>query len=175
MRSTRKPGGAVCAEGRRVKIRPEWSQRLLGKGVLVKETYEVFAAWDDSLTESQNLKATLSGRYSTAGWEREVESTLLRLRHIELIRPLITLAKGGMSVADSVCVFGSAPRSSPSTISGRSGCSSSMRRAVTRSGRNCKDGRLGRVRRSWRPAAAPTPQARPCWLRTRPQPADTIV
>jgi len=40
--------------------------------VLVKETYEVFAAWDDSLTESQNLKATLSGRYPTAGWEREV-------------------------------------------------------------------------------------------------------
>jgi hypothetical protein len=84
-----------------VKVRPEWSQRLLRKGVLVKETYEVFAAWDDSLTESQNLKATLSGRYPTAGWEREVESTLLRrLRHIELIRPLVALAKGGMSVAD---------------------------------------------------------------------------
>jgi hypothetical protein len=45
-----------------VKLRPEWSQRLLRKGVLVKETYEVFAAWDDFLTESQNLKATLSGR-----------------------------------------------------------------------------------------------------------------
>ncbi len=77
-----------------MKVRPEWSQRLLRKGVLVKETYEVFAAWDDSLTESQNLKATLSGRYPTAGWEREVESTLVRrLRHIELIRPLIALAK----------------------------------------------------------------------------------
>jgi hypothetical protein len=84
-----------------LKVRPEWSQRLLRKGVLVKETYEVFSAWDESLTESQNLKATLSGRYPTAGWEREVESTLLRrLRHIELIRPLIALAKGGMSVAD---------------------------------------------------------------------------
>jgi hypothetical protein len=84
-----------------VKLRPEWSQRLLRKGVLVKETYEVFAAWDDNLTETQNLKATLSGRYPTAGWEREVESTLRRrLRHIELIRPLIALAKGGMSVVD---------------------------------------------------------------------------
>ena len=51
-----------------MKVRPEWSQRPLRKGVLVKETYEVFAAWDDSLTESQNLKATLSGRYPTAGW-----------------------------------------------------------------------------------------------------------
>lgn len=84
-----------------MKVRPEWSQRLLRKGVLVKETYEVFAAWDDNLTETQNLKATLSGRYSTAGWEREVESTLhRRLRHFDLIRPLIALAKGGMSVSD---------------------------------------------------------------------------
>jgi hypothetical protein len=61
-----------------VKVRPEWSQRLLRKGVLVKETYEVFASWDDNLTEGQNLKATLSGRFPTAGWEREVESTLRR-------------------------------------------------------------------------------------------------
>ena len=68
-----------------MKLRPEWSQRLLRKGVLVKETYEVFAAWDDNLTETQNLKATLSGRYQTAGWEREVESTLhRRLRHLDL-------------------------------------------------------------------------------------------
>lgn len=84
-----------------MKVLPEWSQRLLRKGVLVKETYEVFVAWDDNLSPSQNLKAGLAGRYSTAGWEREVEATLLRrLRHIELIRPLITLAKSGMSVAD---------------------------------------------------------------------------
>ena len=73
------------------------------KPYTLEETYEVFAAWDDGLTESQNLKATLSGRYPTAGWEREVESTLLRrLRHVELIRPLIALAKGGMSVADDL-------------------------------------------------------------------------
>lgn len=84
-----------------MKVRPEWSQRLLRKGVLVTETYEVFAAWDDSLSQGQNLRAMLSGRYKTAGWEREVESTLLRrLRHLELIRPLIALAKGGMSLAD---------------------------------------------------------------------------
>ena len=84
-----------------MKPSPEWSQRLLRKGVLVKETYEVFAAWDDNLTESQNLKAMLSGRFSTAGWEREVESTLLRrFRHLEFLRPLIALAKSGMSLAD---------------------------------------------------------------------------
>ncbi|MFG3593094.1 BrxA family protein [Bradyrhizobium sp. RDI18] len=84
-----------------MKPSPDWSQRLLRKGVLVKETYEVFGAWNDNLTESQNLKATLSGRFATAGWGREVESTLhRRLRHLDLIRPLIALAKSGMSLAD---------------------------------------------------------------------------
>ena len=114
-----------------MKIRPEWSQRLLRKGVLVKETYEVFAAWDDSLTESQNLKATLSGRYPTAGWEREVESTLLRrLRHIELIRPLIALAKGGMSVAGAP---GSNVRSAKFTA-----CLSIVGRAISLSSRRAE-------------------------------------
>ena len=32
-----------------MRLRPEWSQRLLRKGVLVQETYELFAAWDDGL------------------------------------------------------------------------------------------------------------------------------
>jgi hypothetical protein len=84
-----------------MKLRPEWSQRLLRKGVLVQETYEVFAAWDDGFSVAQNLKTVLSSRYPTAGWEREVSSTLhRRLRHLDRIRPLITLAKGGMSVSD---------------------------------------------------------------------------
>jgi hypothetical protein len=84
-----------------VKPSPEWSQRLLRKGALAKEAYEVFAAWDDGLTTGQNLKAALSGRFATAGWGREVEATLLRrLRHFDLIRPLIALAKSGMSMAD---------------------------------------------------------------------------
>jgi hypothetical protein len=84
-----------------VKFRPEWSQRLLRKGALVQETYEVFAAWDDGLSDVQNLKSSLSRRYSTAGWEREVNATLhRRLRHLNRIRPLIALAKGGMSIPD---------------------------------------------------------------------------
>ena len=94
-------GRPVCAEGGRMKLRPEWSQRLLRKGVLVQETYELFAAWDDALSDVQNLKSALSGRYPTAGWEREVSVTLhRRLRHFDRIRPLIALAKGGMSLPD---------------------------------------------------------------------------
>ncbi|ACE99663.1 hypothetical protein IP86_17515 [Rhodopseudomonas sp. AAP120] len=84
-----------------MKVHPEWSQRLLRKGVLVQETYELFAAWDDGLSVADNLKSTLSGRHRTAGWEREVTSTLKRrLRGVEPARPLIALAKGGMPLAD---------------------------------------------------------------------------
>jgi hypothetical protein len=84
-----------------MKLHPEWSQRLLRKGVLVQETYELFAAWDNALSEVQNLTSALSGQFKTAGWEREVVVTLRRrLRHFDRIRPLIALAKGGMSIHD---------------------------------------------------------------------------
>ncbi|NEU96937.1 hypothetical protein [Bradyrhizobium uaiense] len=84
-----------------MKIRPQWSQRLLRKGVLVQETYELFALWDDGLLVADNLKLGLSGRHKTAGWEREVNATLKRrLRDIEPARPLIALAKRGMTLVD---------------------------------------------------------------------------
>ncbi|WP_038976336.1 BrxA family protein [Bradyrhizobium japonicum] len=84
-----------------MKMRPEWSQRLLRKGVLVQETYQVFAAWDDGLSVAENLDSGLSGKHATAGWEREINSTLKRrLRDFERVRPLIALARGGMSVTD---------------------------------------------------------------------------
>ena len=62
-----------------MKIRPEWSQRLLRKGVLVSETYELFAAWDDAQSEVQNLQSSLSGRFQTAGWE--ASQSVKRGRH----------------------------------------------------------------------------------------------
>jgi hypothetical protein len=40
-----------------MKIRPESSQRLLRKGVLVQETYELFAAWEGGLSVADNLKS----------------------------------------------------------------------------------------------------------------------
>jgi hypothetical protein len=84
-----------------MKFGPEWSQRLLRKGVLVEETYDLFAGWDDKLSTPDNLKQALSGQHATAGWEREVRATLQRrLRHIDRIRPLIALAKGGMPLPD---------------------------------------------------------------------------
>ena len=55
-----------------MKPSPEWSQRLLRKGVLVKETYEVFAAWDDSLyrkpkPEGVAFRKVRYGRLGTGG------------------------------------------------------------------------------------------------------------
>ncbi|WP_316158591.1 MULTISPECIES: hypothetical protein [unclassified Bradyrhizobium] len=84
-----------------MKVRPEWSQRLLRKGVLVQETYELFSGWDDGLSLGDNLKAALLGKHKTAGWEREVNATLKRrLRDIDPVRPLIALAKRGMPLVD---------------------------------------------------------------------------
>jgi hypothetical protein len=84
-----------------MKLRPEWSQRLLRKGVFVQETYELFAAWDGDKSAVDNLKSGLSGKHSTAGWEHEVTVTLnRRLRHLKQIAPLISLAKRGMSLTD---------------------------------------------------------------------------
>jgi hypothetical protein len=83
-----------------MKFKPEWSQRLLRKGALVSETYELFSGWNDELSVADNLKA-ISGRHPTSGWEREVRATLhRRLRHIDRMRPLIALAKRGMALPD---------------------------------------------------------------------------
>jgi hypothetical protein len=82
-------------------MRPEWSQRLLRKGVLVEETYRLFAGWDDARSVDENLESGLAGGFPTAGWEREVVSTLRRrLRHRDRMTPLIVLAKGGMAISD---------------------------------------------------------------------------
>jgi hypothetical protein len=84
-----------------MKLRPEWSQRLLRKGVFVQETYELFTAWNDDKSVGDNLRSALSGKHSTAGWEHEVTTTIhRRLRHLKHIAPLISLAKHGMSLTD---------------------------------------------------------------------------
>lgn len=84
-----------------MRIHPEWSQRLLRKGALVEETYKLFATWDDDRSDEENLSSGLSGRFSTAGWEKEVVATLRRrLRNRERMMPLIILARHGMSVSD---------------------------------------------------------------------------
>lgn len=78
-----------------------FSQRFLRKGPLAEETYRLFTEWRFKESLDENLKSGLHGRFKTLGWEKEVVATTRsRLRHFELAKPLIALAKGGMSFAD---------------------------------------------------------------------------
>ena len=84
-----------------MKVKPEWSQRLLRKGLLVDETYGLFAGWAFCQSVEANLFTGLSGRQSTQGWDDEVVSTVRRrLRHFDLVKPLIILAQRGLPLRD---------------------------------------------------------------------------
>ncbi len=78
-----------------------WSQRLLRKGPFVAETFALFSQWDFEDTVDRNLARGLGGQFRTAGWEKEVRSTIrARLADVDAIRPLIQLSKSGMSFHD---------------------------------------------------------------------------
>ena len=84
-----------------MKSKPEWSQRLLRKGVLIEETYQLFSGWDFSLNIERNLDLGLAGRQATQGWETEVLATIRRrIRDFDLVQSLIVLAQHGMPIGD---------------------------------------------------------------------------
>jgi len=84
-----------------MKVKPEWSQRLLRKGVLVQETYKLFSDWDFTASPEENLERGLRGRQATEGWDEEVLATVRRrVRDFDLIKSLIVLAQRGMPVSD---------------------------------------------------------------------------
>jgi hypothetical protein len=84
-----------------MKLTPEWSQRLLRKGVLVEETYQLSAGWDFEQSPEDNLARGLSGRQATQGWDDEVVATVRRrIRDLEWVESLIVLAQRGMTLAD---------------------------------------------------------------------------
>ncbi|KQT48985.1 hypothetical protein ASG43_09140 [Aureimonas sp. Leaf454] len=78
-----------------------FSQRLLRKGPLAAETFDLFSQWDFEVGVDLNLKRGLEGQFRTTAWEAEVHSTIrARLTDIDAIRPLIQLSKSGISFAD---------------------------------------------------------------------------
>jgi hypothetical protein len=84
-----------------MKTPAEWSQRLLRKGVLVHETYRLFADWDLGLATEENLARGLAGRAATQGWDTEVLATIRRrVRDLDRMKSLIVLAQRGLPVAD---------------------------------------------------------------------------
>ena len=84
-----------------MKVTPEWSQRLLRKGVLVEETYQLFAGWDFAHPPETNLAHGLGGRQATQSWDDEVVATVRRrIRDLRWVESLIVLAQRGMPLAD---------------------------------------------------------------------------
>lgn len=75
-----------------------FSQRLLRKGPFATETFELFSQWNFEVDIDRNLERGLEGQFRTTAWETEVKSTIrARLTKMSAIRPLIQLAKSGMS------------------------------------------------------------------------------
>lgn len=75
----------------------EISQRLLRKGALAEETYQIFSQWDFSRSMDANLLARLEIAPGTAAWGNEVRLTLRRrFRNVDAARSLIALAKQGL-------------------------------------------------------------------------------
>lgn len=84
-----------------MKTPAEWSQRLLRKGVLVHETYRLFADWDLGLTTEENLTRGLAGRAATQGWDTEVVATIRRrVRDLDRMKSLIILAQRALPIVD---------------------------------------------------------------------------
>lgn len=77
-----------------------YSGRLARKGVLVEETYRVFAHWDLGLSLRENIsriRATNPIGATNQAWLREVTATLSnRFSSGDPVGPLVTLAKGGL-------------------------------------------------------------------------------
>lgn len=84
-----------------MKATAEWSQRLLRKGVLVQDTYRLFADWDFNLSIDENLERGLEGRAATQGWDAEVVATVRRrVRDFGRMKSLIILAQRKLPVSD---------------------------------------------------------------------------
>jgi Putative inner membrane protein (DUF1819) len=77
------------------------SQRLIRKGALVEETYNLFRNWKDEMSFDQNFNHSLHGRFGSEAWKKEVHSTLRRrFRDLKAANSLIILARGEYDILD---------------------------------------------------------------------------
>ena len=77
------------------------SQRLLRKGALVDETYQLFQAWRDDDSFDANFERVHEGNLRTLAWGHEIRTTLRRrFRDVDAVRPLIVLARGRFPLLD---------------------------------------------------------------------------
>ena len=79
-----------------------YSGRLVRKGVLIEETYRIFAHWRLDRSLRQNLSGIRDKNpigAANEAWLREVTATLSnRFSSGDPVGPLVTLAKGGLSM-----------------------------------------------------------------------------
>jgi hypothetical protein len=79
-----------------------FSQRLVRKGVLIEETYRIFCHWDPERSlqgNIDNIRSTNPIGAKNEAWLREITVTLSsRFSTGDSILPLVTLAKGGLSL-----------------------------------------------------------------------------
>jgi len=77
------------------------SQRLIRKGALVEETYNLFSSWKDELSFDDNFDHCFHGSFRSEAWKREIHSTLRRrFRDLKAANSLIVLARGGYDISD---------------------------------------------------------------------------
>jgi hypothetical protein len=77
------------------------SQRLIRKGALVEDTYNLFRNWKDEMSFDQNFNHSLHGSFRSEAWKKEVHSTLRRrFRDFKAAKSLIILARGGYEISD---------------------------------------------------------------------------
>lgn len=80
------------------KLKPNFSQRLVRKGALAEETYQVLGHWDTDLAVRENIDSIRENNpvgASNEAWLREITATLSsRFAHGDDLNPLVTLARG---------------------------------------------------------------------------------
>ena len=84
-----------------LKTSPPISQRLVRKGALIEETYNLFKNWKDEMSFDQNFDHTFHGSFRSEAWKKEIHSTLRRrFRNLKTATSLIVLARGGYDISD---------------------------------------------------------------------------
>ena len=77
------------------------SQRLIRKGTLVEDTYNLFRGWKDEMSFDENFDHCFHGSFRSEAWMKEIRSTLRRrFRDLKAASSLIILARGGYDISD---------------------------------------------------------------------------
>ena len=84
-----------------LKTSPPISQRLVRKGALIEETYNLFRNWKDEMSFDQNFNHSFHGSFRSEAWKKEIHSTLRRrFRDLKAANSLILLARSGYDISD---------------------------------------------------------------------------